>query len=140
MSALLEVDGLHTGYGRTEVLRGIDLRVGEGEIVVLLGSNGVGKTTLNNTVCGINPLWQGGVRFDGHELTGRHYRDVVKAGLIQVPEGRRIFPNLSVRENLELGSFTRGRANRARNFARMLEIFPRLGERIDQPAGTMSGG
>lgn len=140
MSALLEIDGLHTGYARTEVLRGVDLRVDEGEIVVLLGSNGVGKSTLNNTVCGINPVWQGAVRFDGHSLTGRHYCDVVKAGLIQVPEGRRIFPNLSVRENLEIGSFSRGRANRTRNLARMLEIFPRLGERIDQLAGTMSGG
>ena len=140
MSALLEVSGLRTGYGRTEVLRGVDMRVDEGEIVVLLGSNGVGKTTLNNTVCGINPAWQGAVRFDGHDLTGRHYRSVVGAGLIQVPEGRRIFPNLSVRENLELGAYTRGKPNRSRNLARMLEIFPRLGERIDQPAGTMSGG
>lgn len=140
MSALLEVKALRTGYGRTEVLRGVDLNVDEGEIVVLLGSNGVGKSTLNNAVCGINPVWEGSVRFDGHELTGRHYRDVVKAGLIQVPEGRRIFPNLSVRENLELGSFSRGTANRQRNLARMLAIFPRLGERIDQAAGSMSGG
>jgi branched-chain amino acid transport system ATP-binding protein len=140
MSALLEVAGLRTGYGRTEVLRGIDLRVDAGETVVLLGSNGVGKSTLNNTVCGINPVWQGSVRFDGHDLTGQHYREVVKAGLIQVPEGRKIFPNLSVRQNLELGSFTRGKPNRARNLARMLEIFPRLNERLDQLAGTMSGG
>ncbi|MFM0201906.1 ABC transporter ATP-binding protein [Paraburkholderia fungorum] len=140
MSALLEVEALRTGYGRTEVLRGVDLDVGEGEIVVLLGSNGVGKSTLNNTVCGINPVWAGSVRFDGHELAGRHYRDVVKAGLIQVPEGRRIFPNLSVRENLELGSFSRGTANRQRNLARMLDVFPRLGERIGQAAGSMSGG
>jgi branched-chain amino acid transport system ATP-binding protein len=73
VSALLEVSGLRTGYARTEVLRGVDMRVDEGEIVVLLGSNGVGKTTLNNTVCGINPVWEGGVRFDGHDLTGRHY-------------------------------------------------------------------
>ncbi|MGC7556672.1 ATP-binding cassette domain-containing protein, partial [Pandoraea pneumonica] len=77
----------------------------EGEIVVLLGSNGAGKSTLNNTLSGINPVWSGRVRFDGHDLTGRHYREVVKAGLIQVPEGRRIFPNLSVRENLALGAF-----------------------------------
>lgn len=140
MSALLEVKALRTGYGRTEVLRGVDVSVDEGEIVVLLGSNGVGKSTLNNTVCGINPIWAGSVHFDGDELTGRHYRDVVKAGLIQVPEGRRIFPNLSVRENLELGSFSRGTANRPRNLARMMDIFPRLGERIDQAAGSMSGG
>lgn len=140
MSALLRIEGLRTGYGRTEVLRGIDLHVDEGETVVLLGSNGVGKSTLNNTICGINSVWEGTVRFNGLDLTGRHYREMVKAGLIQVPEGRRIFPNLSVRENLELGSFSRGKANRARNVERMLETFPRLGERIDQLAGTMSGG
>ncbi|VVE90348.1 ABC transporter ATP-binding protein [Pandoraea bronchicola] len=140
MSHLLEVEGLHTGYGRVEVLRGVDLTVGAGEIVVLLGSNGAGKSTLNNTLSGINPVWAGRVRFDGHDLTGRHYRDVVKAGLIQVPEGRRIFPNLSVRENLMLGAFARGRASREQSLERMLDLFPRLRERIGQPAGTMSGG
>ncbi|TDV16352.1 ABC transporter ATP-binding protein [Paraburkholderia caballeronis] len=140
MSALLEIEGLHSGYGRTEVLRGVDMRVDDGEIVVLLGSNGVGKTTLNNTVCGINRAWQGSVRFGGQVLTGRHYRDVVSAGLIQVPEGRRIFPNLSVRENLELGAFRRGKRNRATNLARVLDMFPRLHERSGQAAGTMSGG
>ena len=140
MSALLEIEGLHSGYGRTEVLRGVDMRVDDGEIVVLLGSNGVGKTTLNNTICGINRAWQGSVRFDGQVLTGRHYRDVVSAGLIQVPEGRRIFPNLSVRENLELGAFRRGKRNRATNLARVLDMFPRLHERSGQAAGTMSGG
>ncbi len=140
MSHLLEVEGLHTGYGRVEVLRGVDLTVGEGEIVVLLGSNGAGKSTLNNTLSGINPVWSGRVRFDGHDLTGRHYREVVKAGLIQVPEGRRIFPNLSVRENLALGAFARGRASREQGLERMLDLFPRLRERIDQAAGTMSGG
>ncbi|AJF00475.1 ABC transporter ATP-binding protein [Pandoraea apista] len=140
MSHLLEVEGLHTGYGRVEVLRGVDLTVGAGEIVVLLGSNGAGKSTLNNTLSGINPVWAGRVRFDGHDLTGRHYRDVVKAGLIQVPEGRRIFPNLSVRENLMLGAFARGRASREQSLERMLDLFPRLRERIAQPAGTMSGG
>jgi branched-chain amino acid transport system ATP-binding protein len=140
MSHLLEVEGLHTGYGRVEVLRGVDLTVGAGEIVVLLGSNGAGKSTLNNTLSGINPVWAGRVRFDGHDLTGRHYRDVVKAGLIQVPEGRRVFPNLSVRENLMLGAFARGRASREQSLERMLDLFPRLRERIGQPAGTMSGG
>ncbi|EON13388.1 branched-chain amino acid ABC superfamily ATP binding cassette transporter, ABC protein [Pandoraea sp. SD6-2] len=137
---MLEVEGLRTGYGRVEVLRGVDLSVGAGEIVVLLGSNGAGKSTLNNTLSGINPVWAGRVRFDGHDLTGRHYRDVVKAGLIQVPEGRRIFPNLSVRENLMLGAFARGRASREQSLERMLDLFPRLRERIAQPAGTMSGG
>ncbi|MGN6580133.1 MAG: ABC transporter ATP-binding protein [Bordetella sp.] len=140
MTRLLEVEGLRAGYGRVEVLRGIDLTVDEGEIVVLLGSNGAGKSTLNNTLSGINPPWDGRVCFDGHDLTGRHYRDVVRAGLIQVPEGRRIFPNLSVRENLALGAYARGRATRERNLERMLDLFPRLRERIAQLAGTMSGG
>jgi branched-chain amino acid transport system ATP-binding protein len=140
MSALLEVRQLRAGYGRAEVLRGIDLAVGRGEIVALLGSNGAGKSTLNNTVCGIVPAWSGQVVLDGRDLTRAHYREIVRAGLIQVPEGRRIFPNLSVRENLELGAFARGRADRARNLERALTLFPRLRERTTQRAGTMSGG
>jgi len=140
MSVLLEVRQLRAGYGRAEVLRGIDLAVGRGEIVALLGSNGAGKSTLNNTVCGIVPAWSGQVVLDGRDLTRAHYREIVQAGLIQVPEGRRIFPNLSVRENLELGAFARGRAGRARNLERALTLFPRLRERTTQRAGTMSGG
>lgn len=140
MTPLLDIRQLHAGYGRVEVLRGVDLHVGEGEIVVLLGSNGAGKSTLNNTICGLSQAWSGEVQFDGQNLFRKHYRQVVQSGLIQVPEGRRIFPNLSVRENLELGSFTRGRPSRARNLERVMEIFPRLRERIDQHAGTMSGG
>ena len=140
MTPLLDIRQLHAGYGRVEVLRGVDLHVGEGEIVVLLGSNGAGKSTLNNTICGLSQAWSGEVQFDGQNLYRKHYRQVVQSGLIQVPEGRRIFPNLSVRENLELGSFTRGRPSRARNLERVMEIFPRLRERIDQHAGTMSGG
>ncbi|GAA0216025.1 ABC transporter ATP-binding protein [Castellaniella daejeonensis] len=140
MSALLEVEGLRSGYGPVEVLHGVDLTVNAGEIVVLLGSNGAGKSTLNNTLCGLCRRREGTVRFDGQDLTGRHYRDVVRAGLIQVPEGRRVFPNLSVRENLELGSFARARARRAANLEKVLDIFPRLRERLMQLAGTMSGG
>src|SRR4249920_226716 len=101
MTPLLDVHALRGGYGRVEVLRGVDLQVHAGEIVALLGSNGAGKTTLNSIVCGLLPASAGHVHFDGVDLTNRHYRDIVKAGLIQVPEGRRIFPNLSVRENLE---------------------------------------
>ena len=92
MSGLLEVQGLRAGYGRTEVLRGVDLSVGQGEIVVLLGSNGAGKSTLNNTLCGLLRPWGGACASTAPDLTGRHYRDVVRAGLIQVPEGRRVFP------------------------------------------------
>ena len=140
MSALLEIQGLRGGYGRVEVLRGVDLQVNAGEMVALLGSNGAGKSTLNKMVCGLCPAWGGTVRFDGKDLSGAHYRDVVKAGLIQVPEGRKVFPNLSVRENLELGSFTRARERRAQNLEKSFHIFPRLRERMDQHAGTMSGG
>jgi branched-chain amino acid transport system ATP-binding protein len=140
MSALLEVTGLRGGYGRVEVLRGVDLAVNAGEIVALLGSNGAGKSTLNNIVCGLLPASAGRVDFDGRDLTRVHYRKVVEAGLIQVPEGRRVFPNLSVRENLELGSFRRARARRSSNLEHVCTIFPRLRERLAQKAGTMSGG
>ena len=137
---LLAIEGLRGGYGRVEVLRGVDLHIDAGEIVVLLGSNGAGKSTLNNTVCGLYLAWAGRVRFDGVELTHAHYREIVRVGLIQVPEGRRVFPNLTVRENLELGSFARGRERRAANIERAFALFPRLKEREAQRAGTLSGG
>jgi branched-chain amino acid transport system ATP-binding protein len=140
MTALLDIRALRGGYGRTEVLRGIDLQVGAGEIVALLGSNGAGKSTLNHTVCGLLPAWGGTVHFDGQDLSGAHYRRVVQAGLIQVPEGRKVFPNLSVHENLLLGAFSRARSRRQANLERVCTIFPRLKERLAQLAGTMSGG
>jgi branched-chain amino acid transport system ATP-binding protein len=138
--ALLSVRGLRSGYGPVEVLRGIDLDLHAGEIVALLGSNGAGKTTFNQTVSALLPARAGTIRFDGADITRAHYRDVVGRGLIHVPEGRKIFPNLSVRENLELGSFTRARANRAPNLERVFALFPRLKERTGQHAGTLSGG
>lgn len=137
---LLTIEGLKGGYGRVEVLRGVDLHVNAGETVALLGSNGAGKTTLNNVMCGIYRAWSGKVVFEGIDLTGAHYTDVVKAGLIQVPEGRKIFPNLSVIENLALGSFARARERRDENIEKVFATFPRLKERGDQLAGTMSGG
>jgi branched-chain amino acid transport system ATP-binding protein len=137
---LLEVRSLRAGYGRVEVLRGVSLEVRAAEIVALLGSNGAGKSTLNNVVCGLVPASAGHVRFAGTDLTRAKTRDVVRAGLVQVPEGRRIFPNLTVLENLELGSFARGRERRAGNLERVLATFPRLAERTQQLAGTMSGG
>ena len=140
MNHLLQIEQLRGGYGRVEVLRGIDLHVDAGEVVALLGSNGAGKSTLNNTVCGLFAAWSGQVRFDGRVLTNAHYREVVKAGLIQVPEGRRVFPNLSVLENLALGSFMRARARREQNLQRVYAIFPKLRERSAQAAGTLSGG
>ena len=140
MTALLEIHQLRGGYGRAEVLHGVDLAVNRGEIVALLGSNGAGKSTLNNTVCGIHRAWGGTVHLAGRDLTHAHYRDIVKAGLIQVPEGRKIFPNLTVRENLELGAFARARERRAQNLERAFAVFPRLEERLTQKAGSMSGG
>ena len=138
--ALLQVSELRAGYGRVEVLRGVTLDVLPGEIVALLGSNGAGKSTLNNTVCALLPAWDGEVRFGGEVLTRAHSRRVVQAGLIQVPEGRRIFPNLSVRENLELGAYARAHERKASNLERVFATFPRLAERERQRAGTMSGG
>ena len=140
MTALLSVEALRSGYGRVEVLRGVDLQVRAGETVALLGSNGAGKSTLNNTVSALVPAWSGRVVFDGADLTRARSREVVRAGLIQVPEGRRVFPNLSVRENLELGSYARGRERRSANLARVFEVFPKLRDRERQRAGTLSGG
>ena len=140
MTPLLDIAGLKSGYGRVEVLRGVDLQVHAGEIVALLGSNGAGKSTLNNTVSGLVPASGGRVCFAGVDLTDAHYCAVVQAGLIQVPEGRRVFPNLSALENLELGAYSRGRERRGANLERVFSIFPRLAERRAQKAGTMSGG
>jgi branched-chain amino acid transport system ATP-binding protein len=140
MTALLNVLGLKSGYGVVEVLRGVDLHVMPGELVALLGSNGAGKTTLNLTLSGLVATRAGQVQFDGHDITALHSRQVVVRGLIQVPEGRKVFPNLSVHENLELGAFTRGRARRLENLDKVYETFPRLKERVSQLAGTLSGG
>ena len=137
---MLEIRGLHAGYGKVEILRGIDLDVGAGEIVAVLGSNGVGKSTLNNNISGLYKPFAGSIRFKGEDITGMDSAEVVRRGLIHVPEGRRIFPNMSVRENLELGSFLRGTAHRAKNLEHVVSIFPRLKERFSQFAGTLSGG
>ncbi len=137
---MLEIRNLRAGYGKVEILRGIDLDVGAGEIVAVLGSNGVGKSTLNNNISGLYKPFGGSIRFKGKEIAGIDSAEVVRRGLIHVPEGRRIFPNMSVRENLELGSFLRGAARRARNMDHVVSIFPRLKERFGQLAGTLSGG
>jgi branched-chain amino acid transport system ATP-binding protein len=137
---LLNVQNLRGGYDGVEVLRGVDLHVQQGEIVALLGSNGAGKSTFNNVICGIYPAWSGQVTFDGHDLGGAHYTRVVAAGLIHVPEGRKVFPNLSVQDNLVLGAYLRGRADEKQNLERAYSIFPRLKDRRNQLAGTLSGG
>ncbi len=137
---MLEVTDLHAGYGLTRVLEGVSLQVGAGEIVAVLGSNGAGKTTLNMAISGLVKPRAGRVVFEGRDITARAPAEIMGAGLIQVPEGRKIFPNLSVRENLELGSYRRAKPNRARNLERVFDTFPRLRERTGQAAGTLSGG
>jgi branched-chain amino acid transport system ATP-binding protein len=137
---LLDVRGLVAGYGGTPILRGVDLTVGKGEVVAVLGANGVGKTTLNKALSGVVAAGAGRIEFVGRRIDGLPPAEIVALGLVQVPEGRRIFPNLSVRENLELGSYRRARAGRARNLERVYGIFPRLRERHTQRAGTLSGG
>jgi len=139
-TTMLEVEGLMAGYGALPVLRGVDFAIGAGEIVTVLGSNGAGKTTLNSVLSGLLKPTAGAIRFAETEIAGAAPRLIVALGLIHVPEGRRIFPNLTVRENLEMGSYRRGRAHRARNLDRIGAIFPRLRERLGQRAGTLSGG
>ncbi|MCX7341815.1 MAG: ABC transporter ATP-binding protein [Hyphomicrobiales bacterium] len=137
---MLEVRDLVAGYGGVPILRGLSIDVQPGEIVAVLGANGVGKTTLNRAISGLIRTTSGAIRFDGAPISGLSAPDIVAAGLIHVPEGRKIFPNMSVRENLELGSYRRGRVNRAANLERVFGIFPRLRERTGQFAGTLSGG
>lgn len=137
---MIRIEGLNAGYGPLQVLRDVTLDVGEAEIVAVLGSNGVGKTTLNNTISGLIKPSSGSIYFDDLLISGRDPVEVVDMGLIHVPEGRKLFPNLSVKENLELGSYRRGKPNRASNLERVLGVFPKLKERLFQTAGTLSGG
>jgi len=137
---MLEVEALKTGYGDTEILRGLDLAVAPGEVVAVLGPNGAGKTTLNMTLSGLLQAWSGRIHFQDADLNRKTPAEIVAAGLLHVPEGRKIFPNLSVEDNLRLGSYRRGRGRRVRNRDLVLGLFPRLGERLGQPAGSLSGG
>jgi branched-chain amino acid transport system ATP-binding protein len=137
---VLAVSGLYAGYGATEILRGVDLTVGHGEIVAVLGANGAGKSTLNRTISGVMRPWRGSIRFADAAIDHDKPAAIVARGLIHVPEGRRIFPNMTVRENLDLGAYRRARARRGQNRNRVFAIFPRLAERQRQRAGTLSGG
>jgi branched-chain amino acid transport system ATP-binding protein len=134
---MLEVEGLNAGYGHVEVLWDVDLEVGEGEVVALVGSNGAGKSTLLRALSGMIRPTGGEARLDGRSLVGLRPEQVVDLGIAHVPEGRRLFPGLTVRENLLVGAYSRrGRAD----IDRALELFPRLRDRLDQVAGSMSGG
>ena len=137
---MLEVSGLRAGYGAVEILRGVDIDIAQGEIDALIGSNGGGKTTFASAVSGLLRCRAGAIRFNGNDITGRGPGAIVDMGLIHVPEGRHIFPNLTVRENLELGAYRRARARRLKNIEIVAYTFPRLKERFAQKAGTLSGG
>jgi branched-chain amino acid transport system ATP-binding protein len=140
---MLRVRDVHAGYGATPILFGVSLEVREGEAVALLGRNGMGKTTLVKTIMGFLHPWRGRIEFDGHPLGGRTPHEIARLGVGLVPENRRIFPGLTVRENLELGlSAVRGRsaALRQERLERVFHHFPRLRERLDQPGRTLSGG
>ena len=138
---ILEVSDVHTYYGSIQALKGISLEVREGEIVTLLGSNGAGKSTTLRSINGLNRPRRGTIRFDGRDITRVPAHEIVKRGIAQSPEGRRLFPRMSVTENLEMGAFQRSdRAGIREDMDRVFELFPRLHERRHQKAGTMSGG
>ncbi|CAB4788778.1 unannotated protein [freshwater metagenome] len=141
MTAMLEVKDLQVAYGAILAVKNVSLTVNQGEIVTLIGSNGAGKSTTLRTISGLLKPKAGTITFLGERIDGKEGHLIVQKGLCQSPEGRRIFPRMSVRENLELGAFLRNdKTVIAEDFEKVLELFPRLRERIEQKAGTMSGG
>jgi branched-chain amino acid transport system ATP-binding protein len=137
---MLTVQGVHARYGNIEALAGIDMHVDEGEIVTLIGANGAGKSTLLMTICGNPRASAGSIRFEGTELTGMETAEIVRLGIAQVPEGRRIFSRMTVLENLQMGATTADPAYFAKDLSAVLEMFPILGRRQHQRGGTLSGG
>ncbi len=137
---MLRVEGLHSGYGRIEALHGIDLDVAAGEIVALIGANGAGKTTLLGTLCGSPRATKGRVLLDGADITRLPTHRIARMGLAHCPEGRHIFPRMSVLENLQMGAAFGDPRHFAGDLERVLALFPRLGERLHQRGGTLSGG
>jgi branched-chain amino acid transport system ATP-binding protein len=138
---LLQLDDVHTYYGTIHALKGISIDVREGEIVTLIGANGAGKSTTLRSINGLNHPREGRIRFAGEDITERPAHEIVKLGIAQSPEGRRIFPRMSVGENLEMGAYQRNdRAGIREDTERVNGLFPRLQERVQQKAGTLSGG
>jgi branched-chain amino acid transport system ATP-binding protein len=139
---VLKLHEVRAGYGRIEVLHGLDLTVGRGEIVTIIGANGSGKSTLLKTISGLVKISSGSIEFNGEPLGPLGVESIVSRGLVQIPEGRQLFGPLSVEENLELGSYVRRRRGKPLNekLARVFKLFPRLEERLRQQAGTLSGG
>jgi len=140
---LLELENVSVAYGRIEAVRGVSLTVEEGELVTLIGANGAGKTTTMRAISGIRPLSTGPIRFDGRDITRMKAHERVVAGVVQAPEGRGVFPGMTVIENLEMGAYARTFKTKAEHDATLdnvFELFPRLAERKTQVGGTMSGG
>lgn len=139
-STLLDVRGLTADYGAAPVLTGVDLTVGEGEIVVIVGPNGAGKTTTLKALCGLIAPSGGEVTYRGRSILGRGAKELVRQGVVLCPEGRELFPDMSVLENLRLGTYALGRQRSSDKIDEVYDLFPRLKERLQQRAGTLSGG
>jgi branched-chain amino acid transport system ATP-binding protein len=139
---ILELENVHTFYGTIEALKGISIDINDGEIVTLIGSNGAGKSTTLRSINGLNHPREGRIRFEGRDITDQPPHTIVKSGISQSPEGRKLFPRMSVLENLEMGAFQREASKRElrEDMDRVFELFPRLAERKNQKAGTLSGG
>jgi len=137
---LLELAEVQVHYGQVAALKGITVTVDEGEIVTLIGANGAGKTTTLKTISGLRPVTSGTITFEGEDITGRAPHRLVEMGICQAPEGRGIFPGMSVMENLEMGTYARRGKSASSQLDRVLGLFPRLAERRSQPGGTLSGG
>jgi branched-chain amino acid transport system ATP-binding protein len=139
---VLELEGVHVHYGKVEALKGVSFDVQEGEVVTLIGGNGAGKTTTLKTISGLRPVTRGRIRFEGRDITGIAPHRIVELGLCQAPEGRGIFPGMTVMENLEMGAYARTGRKRGvgGELDRVFDLFPRLAERRRQPGGTLSGG
>lgn len=138
---MLKVRGLSSGYGKTQILNGLDFEVNQGEIVTLIGANGAGKTTTLKALCGVIPAMSGQVEFEGRDLTNGKPYDIVDAGVTMIPEGRQLFPHFTVKDNLLMGSYKRAaRPMVQRKLEEVLAIFPRVKERLGQYAGSLSGG
>jgi branched-chain amino acid transport system ATP-binding protein len=137
---MLRLEDVHTSYGNIEALKGVSVEVAQGEIVTIIGSNGAGKSTLLMTICGSPRAREGRVVFQGHDITRLNTYDIVKLGISQSPEGRRIFPRMTVHENLKMGAVPTGGAHFEEDVERIFTLFPRLKERLHQRGGTLSGG
>jgi branched-chain amino acid transport system ATP-binding protein len=138
--ALLKLSDVHVSYGSIKAVKGIDIEVNEGEIVSLIGSNGAGKTTTMRTICGLIKPVKGKIEFNGKDITKTGTPEIIRMGISMSPEGRQVFPRMSVKDNLIMGGFIKNKAEESEMIGQVFELFPRLKERISQQAGTLSGG